>query len=109
ITQIRNLMVELRPPVLDDLGLPPTLRWYADEFERRTEIPTIVRADSIQPRLPRLTETALFRITQEALTNIAKHARAQHAWITLQAAGARAVLTIQDDGVGFDFAEMRRR
>ncbi len=108
VERIRNLMADLRPSILDDLGLPPALRWYAGQFLKRTEIPVYVKTDELETRLPQAIETALFRIAQEALTNVAKHARAQHVEIVLRANPEQVILTIKDDGVGFDFPAMRR-
>lgn len=108
VQRIRGLMAELRPSILDDLGLAPALRWYAGEFSKRSDLPIHVNAAELQPRLPQDTETALFRIAQEALTNIAKHSRATAVWIELRELPDRVVLTISDDGVGFDFVAMRR-
>jgi signal transduction histidine kinase len=108
VHRIRNMMAELRPSILDDLGLVPALRWYGAEFSRRAEIPVFIRADEDCPRLPQSIETALFRITQEALTNVAKHAHARNVFVVLQVQEHLVSLSIIDDGVGFDFPQMRR-
>jgi PAS domain S-box-containing protein len=101
VGDIRNLMAELRPPVLDEYGLLAALRWYGEQFSQRTGLNTVVQGDETMPRLPSETEIALFRIAQEALTNVAKHARASRGAVTLRRAGERTVLTIADNGVGF--------
>lgn len=108
VGRIRNLMTELRPSVLDDFGLAMALRWYAGEFGKRTEIAIEIDAEDIAPRLPLDAETALFRIAQEALTNIAKHAHAKHVRLELQAQATHIELTVADDGAGFDFPTMRQ-
>lgn len=108
VARIRNMMADLRPSILDDLGLPPALGWYAGEFSARTGIRTFVDAEEVEPRLPQPTETALFRIAQEALTNVAKHAHARQVNIQLEARHANVTLKIIDDGIGFDFPAMRR-
>jgi signal transduction histidine kinase len=97
---IENVMSELRPPMLDDYGLLPALQWYANEFSSRTGIEVIVHGDEQSGRLTQASEIALFRIVQEALNNVAKHARARHAHITLERADARFILSVSDDGVG---------
>ena len=97
-----DLMAELRPAVLDDYGLVATLRWYGEQFTRRTGIRAVVSGNDPVPRLAQVVETALFRIAQEACTNIAKYARASVATITLAAEPDRARLEIADDGCGFE-------
>lgn len=98
---VRSVMAELRPPVLDDYGLAATLRWYGEQFSQRVGIPVTVQGDDLAARLPALVENTLFRITQEALTNVARHAQATQVTITLAAAD-EILLAIADNGVGFD-------
>lgn len=97
---IENVMTELRPPMLDDYGLLPAIQWYAGEFGRRTGIVVNVRGDEQMQRLAQPTEIALFRIIQEALNNIAKHAHAKQIHVALERSAKVAVLSILDDGVG---------
>lgn len=99
---IRNMMAELRPSVLDDYGLLAALRWYAELFGRRTGLPVTVQGAEDALRLPIAKETALFRIAQEALTNVAKHAHAAQVTIALDKNATGANLTIMDNGCGFD-------
>lgn len=99
--RIRDVMVNLRPPVLDDYGLVATLHWYAQQFIRRTGITIAVEGEEPVPRLAPCVESALFRITQEALTNAAKHAQATRVIVTVQVVGEILRLVITDDGVGF--------
>ena len=99
---IRNVMADLRPPLLDEYGLFAALRWYGEQVSNRTGIVTIVQGEEITPRLPPVVETALFRIAQEALTNVAKHAQAKKVTLTLEAVTGGVRLTITDDGMGFD-------
>ena len=106
---VRDLMAELRPPGLDDFGLVAALRWYGNEFARRTGLAVAVQCPAPFPRLASEMEISLFRIVQEALTNVGKHARANSVSITVQASPARLVLTITDDGIGFDAAELDAR
>ena len=100
-TRIRDLMAELRPPELDDYGLAAALRWYGDRLTARTGLKIFTPIGNIQ-RLPLNTELTLFRIAQEALTNITKHSRASQATIELEVEGEFARLTISDNGIGFD-------
>jgi len=102
IESIRNVMAELRPAVLDDFGLTAVLRWYAEQFVKRTGVATAVIEERPTRRLPPATEEALFRIAQEALANVAKYARARKATVTLETTPQVVCLTIADDGCGFD-------
>ena len=109
IKRTRDLMAELRPPVLDDYGLAAALRWYGDQFQARTGVAVLAPSEDLNPRLPLPVETALFRIAQEALTNVAKHAQAHQVRLTLESSADRACLQITDDGVGFDTQAHHRR
>ena len=100
--RIRNVMEDLRPPMLDDYGLMATLRWYAERFAQRTELEIAVLGEEPMPGLEDKTENALFRITQEALNNIAKHAQASQVTIALVDNVNSVQLTIEDDGIGFN-------
>lgn len=99
--QIRDVMANLRPPVLDDYGLVAALRWYGEKFSRRTNITIQVEGDEPVPRLAPRAENALFRITQEALTNVAKHAQADRVMVTVHVEKHSLKLIIHDDGIGF--------
>ncbi|MHB9023871.1 MAG: sensor histidine kinase [Armatimonadota bacterium] len=98
----RTLMLDLRPPVLDDYGFFPALKWYGTLFEKRTGIPVEVESIGELTRLPADVETALFRIAQEALMNTAKHAQASTVFLTFETAATYVRLIIMDDGQGFD-------
>jgi PAS domain S-box-containing protein len=102
--QVRDLSFELRPSLLDDLGLVTALRWYADRFEQRTGIHAITAINLSEngTRLGHELETACFRIVQEALTNIVRHAGAKNISITLRSCNDQLQLSIKDDGAGFD-------
>jgi signal transduction histidine kinase len=78
------------------------LRWYGDKVARRTGIPIVVEGEEPELRLDARVENSLFRIAQEALTNVAKHAQASHVTITVESDSDSLRLTIADDGVGFD-------
>jgi signal transduction histidine kinase len=100
---IRRLARGLRPSVLDDLGLAETLARCAEDFEQTHGIAAAVRlAGGARERLPEAVETALYRIAQEALTNVAKHAHASRVEIALAREPARVRLRVTDDGQGFD-------
>ncbi|MBL7065396.1 MAG: ATP-binding protein [Anaerolineae bacterium] len=86
--------------------LIPTLRWYGEQFTSRAGVPVTVQGEEPIPRLAAQVKNALCRITQEALTNVTKHARASQVTITVTAAGQIVCLVITDDGVGFDRAQL---
>ena len=102
---IENVMSELRPPMLDDHGLAAALDWYARNFSKRTGIGVAVRAGEPALRPAPQVEISLFRVAQEALNNVAKHARAHHVEIALDHASGEYVMSVQDDGIGFDGVE----
>lgn len=99
---IRNLSIDLRPSALDDLGLLPALRWYIKEYQQKFSILVDFQAVGFKERLSTEIETALYRIVQESLTNIARHAHAQNVSITLKEEADAVYATIIDDGRGFD-------
>jgi len=105
---IENLMSELRPPMLDDYGLLPALDWYAKQFTQRTGIGIAVRGGETTERALPAAETALFRIAQEALNNVAKHARATHVDIVLEQSATACTISIEDNGAGFDSTSYSR-
>ena len=90
------------PALLDDMGLPAALRHYVDNFATLTGLQTTLTVRGENRRLPGNTETVFFRITQEALTNIARHAQASRAWIELRCNETEATIQIKDNGIGFD-------
>lgn len=98
---ITNVIADLRPPMLDDHGLEAALRWYAQQFSSRTGMTISVNASAADTRAPAEVELALFRIAQEALNNVAKHARATKVVITLGRATPDYVMSVADDGIGF--------
>jgi PAS domain S-box-containing protein len=103
LSQVRKLSVDLRPSMLDDLGLVPALRWYVDKQSLRSGISAKVFAEDIIKRLPSNIEITCFRVSQEALTNIIKHAQASNVEIKLFFKENELNLQIFDDGKGFDF------
>ncbi len=99
---IRDVMANLRPPLLDDFGLPAALHWLAEQFRLRAGIAATVRCEELEPRLQPRVENALYRIAQEALTNVSKHARASQVTVSLATIDSTVRLVIADDGVGFE-------
>jgi signal transduction histidine kinase len=99
---VRRLAVELRPKALDDFGLVPALERLAETFTDQTNVDVHVEAVLGNVRLTEEVETALYRIVQEALTNVVKHANAQTVSVVLTRQGDRLVAVIEDDGRGFD-------
>ena len=102
LDDLHRLVFDLRPPALDNLGLIAALEAYARDFSARSGVKVDLQADELEPRLAFEAETTLYRICQEALTNIAKHARARNVTVHLGQSESRLNLTISDDGVGFD-------
>jgi PAS domain S-box-containing protein len=100
--QIRDVMANLRPPMLDDYGVVAALHWYGEQFARRTDIAIAMEGEEPVPRLATHVENALFRIAQEALTNVAKHAQATHVTVTVEVDSGTLRLVVADDGIGFD-------
>ena len=101
VQQVRNVMADLRPAVLDDYGLAAALDAFAKPFGERLGIPIAVLGE-LQPRPSIAVETALFRIAQEALNNVGKHARARNVVVKLETRPAGLRLTVDDDGAGFE-------
>ncbi len=99
--QIRSVMADLRPPVLDDYGLKAALDWYATQVHERTGLPIQVTHATDISRVPVQIENALFRIAQEAVTNVVKHANATQVSINLAVINDCITLTVWDDGQGF--------
>jgi len=102
IQETRALMIDLRPPCLDEMGLPAALRHYARQFQQRSGIAAEVTHRGANRRLPSVVESSFYRITQEALTNVWKHAAAKHAEVVLEVGAGSCSLSISDDGTGFD-------
>lgn len=100
IEDVRGLAIRLRPGVLDDLGLVDALEWFTSDFERRTQISCILSHDSI-PTVDNTVATVAYRIAQEALTNVARHAKAAHVEVSLAMERDFLVLRVSDDGQGF--------
>lgn len=109
LDEVRQLSLDLRPPMLDDLGLVPALRWYTDRVRRSSPMEVRFETGALSEPLPAETETACFRTAQEALSNVLRHSGARSVLIRLDCEEGHLVLTVRDDGCGFDPAEARRR
>ena len=101
LENIHRLIRDLRPSLLDDLGLVPAITWYGEQRLKPHGIAIDFQYDGIDGRLPPALEIALFRIAQEALTNVVKHADASRVSVTLQMEDNHIVLSVEDDGKGF--------
>jgi PAS domain S-box-containing protein len=103
VKRVRELSLQLRPALLDDLGLTAALRWYADRYAQRTGFAVEVLDDcETGGRIHRELETACFRIAQEGLTNIARHTQATRVLVEIKCVKGRLTLVIKDNGAGFD-------
>ncbi|TET65557.1 MAG: GAF domain-containing protein, partial [Candidatus Zixiibacteriota bacterium] len=100
--EIRSIGQKLRPTMLDDLGLIPTLRWFIKDFSQQLSIPVHFRSQGNTKRLTPDLKITVYRIIQEGLNNIAKHSKATEAWITLWVKDSVCSLEIKDDGIGID-------
>jgi signal transduction histidine kinase len=100
IKQVRTISHLLHPPLLDEIGLLSALRWYTEGFERRSGVETKLEVPLEFPRLGAEVETAIFKITQESLTNVFRHASAQKAIVRLEEQEGRVSVSIIDDGKG---------
>ena len=105
VVSVRRLATGLRPGVLDDLGLAAAIEWQAHEFETRTGIRCALRTSVEEEALDPLLSTALFRIFQESLTNVARHSRASLVSVTLEHSSADLILEVHDDGIGIATAD----
>lgn len=105
---VRRLSAELRPSLLDDLGLIAALEWHSHEFENRFNIRVIFQSQMTDLSVPPVIATGIFRIFQESLTNIARHAKAHEVKATLSASDGFLKMEIADDGKGFDTTEQRK-
>jgi two-component system, NarL family, sensor histidine kinase UhpB len=106
LAELRRILFGLRPAILDDLGLVPAIRWYARSTLEGTGVRVQVQAPQDPLDLPPAVATALFRIAQEAVNNIGRHAAARSAMISLEQTGDQVCLEIQDDGRGFDLQQV---
>ncbi|HQL01141.1 MAG TPA: sensor histidine kinase, partial [Smithellaceae bacterium] len=100
IESVHTITTELRPSLLDDLGLPAAIEWQADDFQKRSGIRCQAVIRSADGGIDKDLATAVFRIFQETLTNIARHAKATHCKVTLSESDAELCLEVEDNGIG---------
>jgi signal transduction histidine kinase len=106
VDSVRRISAELRPGVLDDLGLAPAMEWQTREFQQRSGLQCQLTSDMGPNLLPQALSTAVFRIFQETLTNVARHASATRVSIALQQTDGRLLMRIEDNGRGITEEEM---
>jgi PAS domain S-box-containing protein len=109
LDQVRNLALQLRPSILDDLGLLPALRWHSDMQAKRAGFTAWFDADPLESRLAPEIEIACFRIVQEAITNVIRHAHAKNVWVEMRNEPLELSFSIRDDGTGFDVQAARQK
>lgn len=102
VKTVRRISSELRPSLLDDLGLVAAMEWQLNEFEKRSDIKTRFSCPEEEEEFPNNVKTGLFRIFQESLTNVVRHSNAKKLIISLERGVDSFILSIQDDGKGFD-------
>src|SRR5689334_1487596 len=107
VNVIRNMTLLLRPSMLDDFGLVPALEWQAREISKRSGMRVQVSADDAAAELPDALKTCIYRVVQEALNNCARHAQARTVKVRVEQEPSRIVLTVEDDGRGFDAQRVR--
>jgi signal transduction histidine kinase len=101
MSQVREMSLELRPPMLDDLGMLPALLWYCERYTTQTGVQVQLKHTGIERRFAPEVEIAVYRIVQEALTNVARHAGVSDVTVRLWVSHALLSLQIEDQGVGF--------
>jgi signal transduction histidine kinase len=106
--RVRDLSLDLRPAMLDDLGLLPALWWYLERYTARTQVQVTFKHTGLENRLPPEVETAVYRLVQEGLTNVARHAGVREAMVRLWADAEIVGVQIEDAGRGFEVGSMSR-
>jgi signal transduction histidine kinase len=109
LDQVRNLSLDLRPLILDDLGLAAAVRWYVSRKSQITGFAVNFQSDLDNVQLPAEIETACFRVAQEAVTNILRHSGAKHVSLDLSKRNGEILFSIRDDGIGFDVEKAHKR
>jgi PAS domain S-box-containing protein len=107
--QVRDISLNLRPMILDDLGLEPALRWFSRRQAALVGLKARFHADPLKHRLNLVVETECFRVAQEALTNVMRHAQAKTVSVELRKEAGQLHLRVRDDGVGFDVGAVREQ
>ncbi|MBE0544384.1 MAG: PAS domain S-box protein [Verrucomicrobia bacterium] len=109
LEQVHDISLNLRPSILDDLGLEAALRWYLERQAALVELQAEFHADPLEQRLDPVVETACFRVAQEALTNVVRHAQAKVVTVELRQEDGQLHLRVRDDGIGFEVIAVRER
>lgn len=109
IQDLRNISLDLRPTMLDDFGLQPTLEWFVKQYRTRYELEVALECDPRVTEIPQETATATYRIIQEALGNVAKHAKANSVGVRLALRGETLEIDVKDNGVGFDLSGLHQK
>jgi PAS domain S-box-containing protein len=109
LAQVQDISLNLRPSILDDLGLEPALRWITERQAALVGLKVHFHAERLGQRLDPVIETACFRVAQEALTNVVRHARAKAVTVGLRIKGDQLHLCVHDDGIGFEVAAVREK
>jgi signal transduction histidine kinase len=109
LQQTRQISLDLRPPLLDDLGLVPALRWYVDQQAERAGLAAKFSADPLADDVPPHIQIVCFRLAQEAITNVVRHAHAKMLTVELRRADSALRLLVRDDGGGFDMTMAEAR
>lgn len=108
LDSVRRMAMDLRPAALDDLGLVPAIEAYAERYSRNWQVKASVEVKGVRRRLPPDVELVLYRVAQEALTNVAKHAAATTADVLLARRRNEVALSVEDDGAGFEIEDVER-
>lgn len=109
LEQVHDISLNLRPSILDDLGLEPALRWLTDRQAALVGLQAAFHADPLEQRLDSVIETECFRVAQGALTNVLRHAQAKTVSVELRKESGQLHLRVRDDGIGFDVAALREK
>jgi two-component system sensor histidine kinase UhpB len=109
LEQVHDISLNLRPLILDDLGLEPALRWFTARQAALVGLQTKFQADPFEQRLNPVIETECFRVGQEALTNVVRHAKAKTVSVELRKEAGQLHLRVHDDGIGFDVGAVREQ
>src|SRR4029434_3342362 len=109
LSGVRDLSHLLRPSMLDDFGLPDTLRWYLRRFSDRTGVRTELGDDHLSERLTTCVEVCVSRVCQEALTSVSRHAHASACRVFVQRVASSLIVTVEDDGIGWQVPMSDRR
>jgi len=106
---VHDIALDLRPSILDDLGLEPALRWFTKRQAALVGLKTNFDTDTLPYRLEPMIETECFRVAQGALTNVVRHAKAKNVSVELRQADGQLHLRVRDDGSGFDVPSVREQ